>query len=187
MNPIFKNTFLFCLAIALLATSCKNRPSEKAGDPEIESFADMGQPEEDGDSDFGQADVDPEIERPENEGEVLSGRSSNRNSNRFNDSPMTAEDMDENQGRDEELGIKTLKGRLALDKGAQPRVDGVFISTDAFREDGKHWRERVTELKGKMIEVKGMVIRHWCGPMEQCLSQGYMDRMNEVEYLKIEE
>lgn len=93
-------------------------------------------------------------------------------------------DMDD-QGHDEELGIQTIRGKLVTDKGMQPRIQNIFISTDAFEEDGQDWMPRVKELAGKTMEVKGMVIRHWCGPMEQCLTQGYMDRIREPEYLKV--
>lgn len=133
------NLILCCLAIGLLASSCKNRGGG----------AETSLPTDDS-----QSIAEMEI------------------------------DMDD-QGHDEELGVQTIKGKLVTDKGMQPRIGGIFISTDAFEEDGKDWMPRVKELAGKTLEVKGMVIRHWCGPMEQCLSQGYMDRIRKPEYLKV--
>ena len=93
-------------------------------------------------------------------------------------------EQEEQQGRDEELGVKTIRGKLTTDKGMTPRVNCIFIAREFFGQDGKNWNDEVTALKGKKVELKGMVIRHHCGPMEQCLSQGYMDWMREPEYLK---
>ncbi len=114
--------------------------------------------------------------------DTRSGEEINRPDDNENMEEMYSED---DQGHDEELGKKTIKGKLYTDKGFQPRVAGIFIQTAAFEEDGKDWRDRVRELEGKTLEVKGMVVRHWCGPMEQCLTQGYMDWMREVESLKV--
>ncbi len=93
-------------------------------------------------------------------------------------------EMEAQQGHDEELGVKTLRGKVTLDKGMQPRVNGVFIDRDYFKQDGKKWQDEVQRLKGKKVEVSGMVIRHHCGPMEQCLSQGYMDWIRKVDSFK---
>ena len=94
-------------------------------------------------------------------------------------------EMNEQQGHDEKLGVKTIRGKLTTDKGFSPRVDGIFIAREFFAKDDKKWQEEVEALKGKKVELKGMVIRHHCGPYEQCLSQGYMDWMREPEYIKV--
>ncbi len=98
---------------------------------------------------------------------------------------MKANYPDDEQGHDEDLGVQIIRGKLYTDKGFQPRVGGIFISTDAFEKSGKNWSEQVKELEGKTLELKGNVVRHWCGPIEQCLNQGYMDRMKNVEYINI--
>ena len=97
----------------------------------------------------------------------------------------TPEEMMQDEGHDESLGNKTMTGKLVTNKGATPQIDGVFISKDYFKQDGQDWYKVMEPFIGKKVEAKGEVIRHWCGPMEQCLSQGYMDWMRKPEYVKI--
>lgn len=85
------------------------------------------------------------------------------------------------EGSNEDLGVKTLSGKLTTTKGAQPMVSGVMINTDYFKEEGKSWREKVVSLEGKKVVITGRVNRHHCGAYEQCLSEGYIDSMKEIE------
>lgn len=81
----------------------------------------------------------------------------------------------EGVARDSVLGTKVLRGRLARDKGAMVKLQGVFIRiTDA----------RYMALSDTVVEARGIVRRHFCGPTEQCLSQGYMDFMDKPEYIR---
>lgn len=90
-------------------------------------------------------------------------------------------DNEAQQGWDEDLGEKTLRGKMTLTKGKQPMVDGVMLSKDYFGED---WRAKTVALEGKRVEVKGHLWRHHCGPLEQCLSPGYIDRLVEITSLE---
>ena len=89
------------------------------------------------------------------------------------------------QGHDESLGVKTLRGKLSTTKGHQPMVEGVILSKDIFSKDRKLAEQRIHEMEGKVVEVTGEVVRHHCGPLEQCLSQGYIDGMKEVESFEV--
>lgn len=91
----------------------------------------------------------------------------------------------EKQGWDESLGEKTLRGSLYTTKGHSPMVEGVMISTHNFDKDYQKAHDRIEELKGKTLELTGEVIRHHCGPLEQCLSPGYIDGMREVKEMKV--
>lgn len=92
--------------------------------------------------------------------------------------------MDE-QGRDESLGVKTLKGKLNTTKGHQAMLEGVMLPSALFGDDHQAAHKRIHELEGKTLKVRGEVIRHWCGPLEQCLSQGYIDRIKDVDIFEI--
>jgi len=94
-------------------------------------------------------------------------------------------EMMDAEGWDESLGVKVLKGKLTTTKGAQPMVEGVLLATEIFNEDHQQAMVLIQEFKGKVVEVKGEVIRHHCGPMEQCLSQGYIDVVRVAEYLNL--
>lgn len=87
----------------------------------------------------------------------------------------------ETEGWNEELGVKVLRGRLTTTKGAQAMLEGVILDSDYF---GENWRKEVESLKGKRVEAKGKVLRHHCGSMEQCLTQGYIDSLYDIEYVK---
>ena len=96
--------------------------------------------------------------------------------------PLNMDAM-ETQGWNESLGVKTLKGKLTTTKGAQPMLEGVILAREIFAADRQAAQKRIEGLKGKVVEVKGEVMRHHCGPLEQCLSQGYIDSMTKADYL----
>jgi hypothetical protein len=87
------------------------------------------------------------------------------------------------EARDEPLGEKTLTGKLMSTKGNQATVNGVILSRSYVFDEHRRWKPELMALKNKRVTVTGEVIRHWCGPYEQCLEQGYIDRMVEITEL----
>lgn len=83
------------------------------------------------------------------------------------------------------LGQKTITGTLHSTKGNQAMVAGIILPMDYVTEpESRRWKERLMQLKGKKIEIKGDVYRYHCGPEEQCLEQGYIDHFTNIDYLK---
>jgi len=155
MNPL---RLLLTLSLLLTITACKGQSQSTDADP-----------------------TDPASMHEQNQQTMEElQETSEGNTETFDE--LSAEDM---QGHNEDLGIKTLKGKLRTTKGAQPIVEGVLISTDFFEEEGKSWHEKVESLEGKTVVITGQVNRHWCGPMEQCMSDGYIDSMQEVDSFEV--
>ncbi|MEM1000649.1 MAG: hypothetical protein AAGN35_26585 [Bacteroidota bacterium] len=88
------------------------------------------------------------------------------------------------EARDEPLGERTLKGKLVITKGNRAMVDGVLLANAYVYAEGKTWKPEVEALKNRRVVVTGDVVRHWCGPHEQCLETGYIDTMVEVREIK---
>ncbi len=98
----------------------------------------------------------------------------------------TAKEVDKNteEGWEEFEGNQILKGELYTSKGAILGIGGVFISED-YEVDTSKQKPKIRPLVGKKIEVKGDVYIYYCGPLEQCLTEGYMKWLRNVEYVKI--
>lgn len=93
-------------------------------------------------------------------------------------------DMDEN-GRDEILGVKKITGTLTSTKGNLPMLNGIILDQEmVFEEEGRNWKPEYAALKNKRVTAVGEVIRHWCGKYEQCLEQGYIDHMRNIEAIR---
>lgn len=84
-------------------------------------------------------------------------------------------------------GEKILQGKFDLGDYHGATVDGVFVdinplyngddSTKAASEIELQWAD-------KMVEVKGDLYIHYCGYDEQCLSDGKIPYLKNVEYIK---
>ncbi len=99
--------------------------------------------------------------------------------------PMkTAEEMPE-VGYEEFEGNRILKGELYTSKGAILGIGGVFISEDYESDASNKVKPALRPLVGKTLEVKGDVYVYYCGRYEQCLTQGYMKWLRNVEYIKV--
>ncbi|MGB1241488.1 MAG: hypothetical protein ACPG49_03135 [Chitinophagales bacterium] len=91
-------------------------------------------------------------------------------------------DINEQEGWEEFEGNQILKGKLYTSKGAILGIEGVFINQDYEVDSDK---PKLRPLIGKNLEVKGDVYIYHCGPLEQCLTQGYMRWLRNVEYVKV--
>lgn len=93
-------------------------------------------------------------------------------------------DIDEN-GRDEELGVQKITGKLISTKGNMAMINTVMLDAEViFEEEGRNWKPEYAALKNKRVTAVGKVVRHWCGKYEQCLEQGYIDHMSEIEDIR---
>lgn len=82
-------------------------------------------------------------------------------------------------------GNRTLKGTLYTSKGAILGIGEVFISEDYESDTDNELKPELRSLVGKTLEVKGDVYVYYCGRHEQCLTQGYMKWLRNVEYVKV--
>lgn len=98
---------------------------------------------------------------------------------------MTETNLNEGGGYTEALGKKTLSGTPYLTKGAQIMLEGVILSDKATLEKNGLYRLSSEELSGYNLIVTGKINRYHCGPMEQCLSQGYIDSMSEIDKIEV--
>lgn len=89
--------------------------------------------------------------------------------------------MEDENGWDEELGLKTLKGTGNLTKGARLMLNGVMITDMETLRKVQFDKIPTEKLAETTFEITGVVIRHHCGPHEQCLQQGYIDVMRKVD------
>jgi hypothetical protein len=88
-------------------------------------------------------------------------------------------------GRDEVLGVQKVTGTLLSSKGNLPMIDGIILDQEMiFEEEGRNWKSEYEALKNKRCTAVGEVIRHWCGPHEQCLEQGYIDYLRNIESIR---
>ncbi|MFK7904960.1 MAG: hypothetical protein AB8B69_07545 [Chitinophagales bacterium] len=90
----------------------------------------------------------------------------------------------EEEGWEEFEGNQILKGELYTSKGAILGIGGVFISED-YEVDASKQKPKLRPLVGKKLEVKGDVYIYHCGTLEQCLTEGYMKWLRNVEYVKV--
>jgi hypothetical protein len=88
-------------------------------------------------------------------------------------------------GYTEKLGTQTLAGTPYLTKGAQFMVEGVIISDEKTLEKHNLLNKGSEELAKYQVRITGNVDRYHCGPMEQCLSQGYIDFMREIKEISV--
>lgn len=93
--------------------------------------------------------------------------------------------LNEEGGRTEELGEMTLSGTPYQTKGAQFMLQGVIVNDREVLE--KHGLYHIgSEALGKYtVEITGKVNRYHCGPMEQCLSEGYIDNMPKISSITV--
>lgn len=90
------------------------------------------------------------------------------------------------EGRTEYEGEKTIVGILGTTKGHQAMVNGIILGNDFLDDKETHrWKKEYLAMKGKKVEVKGHHYIYYCGPMEQCLSQGYIPYLRDIEYMKL--
>lgn len=96
--------------------------------------------------------------------------------------------MNDVQGHGTVIGIVTVRGILSGSKGMNAQLDGMIISpSELTDEDGNHWKPEYEAMLGKEVEARGEHYHYVCGPMEQCLTQGYIDYLRSLEYLKLVE
>jgi hypothetical protein len=92
---------------------------------------------------------------------------------------------DSPEGRDEFLGQREISGPLYSTKGDQAMIAGVMIDQGfIYEESGRDWKEEFNALRDSQVVAKGDVWRHHCAPGEQCLTQGYIDHLTKVQYLR---
>lgn len=89
------------------------------------------------------------------------------------------------EGWTEELGSKNLKGTPYLTKGAQIVLEGVILSDRETLQKNNLEGIGSADLGNYSLEVSGVVKRYHCGPMEQCLSEGYIDHMPSIDKIKV--
>ncbi|MEZ4886098.1 MAG: hypothetical protein R3E32_15290 [Chitinophagales bacterium] len=88
-------------------------------------------------------------------------------------------------GWEEFDGNRILNGELYTSKGAILAIEDVFISEDY--KAGSSKKPELQPLIGRVLEIKGDVYIYHCGPQEQCLTEGSMKWMRNVEYVKVAE
>ena len=94
-------------------------------------------------------------------------------------------EKNEQGGWEEFEGNRIVKGELYTSKGAILGIAGVFISEDYKADSDNKQLPKLRPLVGKTLEVKGDVYTYYCGPIEQCLTEGSMKWMRNVEYVKV--
>jgi hypothetical protein len=79
----------------------------------------------------------------------------------------------------------TISGTPYQTKGAQFMLQGVIVNDREVLE--KHGLYQIgSEALGKYtVEITGKVNRYHCGPMEQCLTQGYIDNMPKISSITV--
>jgi len=88
-------------------------------------------------------------------------------------------------GYEEFEGNRTLEGELYTSKGAILAIGGVFISEDYNADSSNDLLPELRPLVGKKLEIKGDVYVYYCGRYEQCLTEGYMKWLRNIEYVKV--
>lgn len=92
---------------------------------------------------------------------------------------------DAKEGRDEFLGTREISGTLYSTKGDQAMIAGVMIEQGfMYEENGSGWKGAFNALRDSQVVAKGDLWRHHCAPGEQCLTQGYIDQLIKVKYLR---
>lgn len=79
---------------------------------------------------------------------------------------------------------KTIYGRWSRTKGAMLYINGILIDPSEIEGLKNAHRFKNEKWRGKKIKVKGDMCIHYCTPYEQCLSDGIMRFMKNVQYLK---
>lgn len=89
---------------------------------------------------------------------------------------------------DEFKGRQAIEGPLSITKGGRAMINGIMVTDDEFLETmDENWRGMLEEMEGKTVKAHGDWYRHWCAPMEQCLQQGYIDRLEKLELFELVE
>lgn len=79
---------------------------------------------------------------------------------------------------------KTIYGRWSRTKGAMLYINSILIDPSEIESLKNARRFKNEKWRGKKIKVKGDLCIHYCTPYEQCLSDGIMRFMKNVQYLK---
>lgn len=93
--------------------------------------------------------------------------------------------IENQEGWEEFEGNRILKGELYTSKGAILGIEEVFIDSEYKTNSNNKKLPELRPLVGKTLEIKGDVYIYHCGTMEQCLTQGYMKWLRNVEYVKV--
>ncbi len=99
--------------------------------------------------------------------------------------PPKGVETNEMGGWEEFEGNRVLKGKLYTSKGAILGIADVFITEDYKSDSNNAQLPDLRSLVGKALEIKGDVYIYHCGPAEQCLTQGFMKWLRNVEYIKV--
>lgn len=98
---------------------------------------------------------------------------------------VEANEIEQTEGWTEELGERSLNGTPYLTKGAQIVVDGIILTDRETLRKNNLEGIGSEELANYSVEATGMVKRYHCGPMEQCLSPGYIDHMPAIQKIVV--
>ncbi|OWY21046.1 hypothetical protein C7N43_34200 [Sphingobacteriales bacterium UPWRP_1] len=79
---------------------------------------------------------------------------------------------------------KIIYGRWSRTKGAMLYINGILIDPSEIEKLKNARKFKNEKWRGKKIKVKGDLCIHYCSPYEQCLSDGIMRFLNNVQYLK---
>jgi hypothetical protein len=77
----------------------------------------------------------------------------------------------------------TVTGRVTITKGKQPLVGDTLLPSAAFEERfGPAWRDLV---EGRVVRARGTIDHHVCHPDAQCMSDGTIISMVDVDSLAL--
>jgi lysyl-tRNA synthetase class II len=127
------------------------------------------------------------IEQPDkNNQEEKIVKQPNKNNQELKKDPFSNNNQTKVEKSKDDGKIITITGKLGKTKGAMATVAGKFLDDDFIKiKSSKKWKDEYEKMYGKEVEVRGRLNVYYCSIYDQCLNDGKMEFLKNIEYIKL--